>query len=80
MTEDIKHILQQLHSYGSDSLKVQELDQTKQRIDAVFQESSLTSSANADDVMTLTKAYHKYKREYVKQLVFNPAEGNLSKF
>ena len=78
VTEDIKHILQQLHRYGSDSLKLQELDQTKQRIDAFFQESSLTSSANADDVMTLTKAYHKYKSEYVKQLVFTPQKENLS--
>ena len=80
VTEDIKHILQQLHTYSSDSSKskLQELDQTKQRIDAFFQESSLTSSANADDVMTLTKAYHKYKRDYVKQLVFNPEKENLS--
>ena len=78
MTGDIKHILQQLHPFTSDSLKLQELDQTKQRIDAVFRESSLTSSANADDVMTLTKAYHKYKREYVKQLVFTPEKENLS--
>ena len=80
VTEDIKHILQQLHTYSSDSSKskLQELDQTKQRIDAFFQESSLTSSANADDVMTLTKAYHKYKSEYVKQLVFTPEKENLS--
>ena len=78
VTEDIKQILQQLHTFSSDSLKLQELDQTKQRIDAFFQESSLTSSANADDVMTLTKAYHKYKRDYVKQLVFTPEKENLS--
>merc|ERR1712079_339500 len=78
VTEDIKHILQQLHPFTSDSLKLQELDQTKQRIDAVFQQSSLTSQANVDDVMTLTKAYHKYKRDYVKQLVFTPQKENLT--
>ena len=30
--------------------------------------------------MALTKAYHKYKRDYVKQLVFTPEDENLSKF
>ena len=33
-----------------------------------------------DNVKTLTEAYHKYKREYVKQLIFTPEEENLSKF
>ena len=61
---------------------LQELGQGRHRIDAVFQESSSSSSANkvVFDVMTLTKAYHKYKRDYIKQLVFTPEEENLSKF
>ena len=59
---------------------LKELGQSKQRIDDVFQESGPASSANKDifDVMTLTKAYHKYKRDYVKQLVFSPEKENLS--
>ena len=59
---------------------LKELDQSKQRIDDVFQESGPASSAKEDifDVMTLTKAYHKYKRDYVKQLVFTPEKENPS--
>ena len=54
----------------------------KQRLDAMFQDLLPTSSANEKvyDVMTLTKAYHKYKREYVKHLVFTPEGKNLSKY
>ena len=61
---------------------LQELGQGKQRLDAVVQELFSGSSAidGVYDVMALTKAYHKYKREYVKQLVFTPDEENLSKF
>ena len=59
-----------------------ELDEGKQLIDAAFQKSSPTSIAKEDSfgVMTMTMAYHKYKREYVKQLIFTPEEENLSKF
>ena len=32
-----------------------------------------------DGVKSLTESYHKYKREYVKHLSFNPEEENLSK-
>ena len=32
-----------------------------------------------DDVATLTKAYHKYKRDYVKHISFDPVAENLSK-
>ena len=58
------------------------MGQGKRRIDAAFQESSSSSSANEDvvNVIALTKAYHEYKREYVKQLVFTPKEENLSKY
>ena len=58
---------------------MKELDQSKQRIDDVFQESGPASSAkDVFDVMTSTKAYHKYKRDYVKQLVFTPEKENPS--
>ena len=33
----------------------------------------------SDDVMKMTKAYHNYKKEYVKHLSFAPNEENLSK-
>ena len=33
-----------------------------------------------DDLKPLTDAYHKYKREYVKQITFNPDADNLSIF
>ena len=32
-----------------------------------------------DEVQSVTESYHKYKREYVKHLSFNPEEDNLSK-
>ena len=40
------------------------------------------TSANKkeDEVKTLTESYHKYKREYVKHLFFNPHDDNLSKY
>ena len=41
----------------------------------------LSSSRNekVEDVMKLTKAYHKYKRKYVKHLSFNSKAENLSR-
>ena len=61
---------------------MEELGQGKQHIDAVFQELFPDWSANEDvyDVTALTKAYHKYKREYLRQLVFAPEQENLSKY
>ena len=32
------------------------------------------------DITSATKAYHNYKKEYVKHLSFNPKEENLGKF
>ena len=32
-----------------------------------------------DDVRSMADEYHKYKREYVKHLFFNPDSDNLSK-
>ena len=31
-----------------------------------------------DEVKSFTESYHKYKREFVKHLGFNPEEENLS--
>ena len=46
-----------------------------------FQElfPSLSAAEKGDKVVMLTKAYHNYKRKYVKHLSFNPGEENLSK-
>ena len=68
-------------SYKLKSLSaLQELGQDKQRIEDVFQELFPNWSTNEDDygVTALTKAYHKYKKEYVKQLVFTDAKENSS--
>ena len=41
--------------------------------------SSASVNDNAHDLKSLTEIYHKYKRDYVKHLFFNPGEENLSK-
>ena len=53
--------------------------QGKKRIDGVLQELFPTSSANGKvhDEDYLVKAYHKYKRDYVKLLSFTPKTKNL---
>ena len=38
-----------------------------------------SADEKGDEVKSLTVEYHKYKREYVKHLVFNPEEENLSR-
>lgn len=38
-----------------------------------------SADEKGDELKSLTEEYHKYKREYVKHLVFNPDEENLSK-
>ena len=52
----------------------------KESIDAL-QEMFSASSADEkeDEVMSLTEGYHKFKREYVKHLAFNPDNKQLSK-
>ena len=52
----------------------------KESIDAL-QEMFSTSSADEkeDEIMSLTEGYHKFKREYVKHLAFNPDNKQLSK-
>ena len=37
------------------------------------------AESKVGEVARLTKIYHKYKREYVKHLSFDPSNGNLSK-
>ena len=39
----------------------------------------ISADERVDEVKSLTEKYHKYKWEYVKHLVFNPDEENLSK-
>ena len=49
--------------------------------DAAIQElfhNPSTDEKNVD-ITSVTKAYHNYKKEYVKHLSFNPKEENLSK-
>ena len=49
----------------------------RKKLQPVFQQIFPTSTC--DDMMTLTMAYHKYKREYVEHISFNPIAANLSK-
>ena len=37
------------------------------------------ADVKVDEVKSFTESYHKYKREYVKHLSFNPEDENLSK-
>ena len=49
---------------------------SKERLQQLF----LTSTDEEEDVVkSFTESYHKYKREYVKHLSFNPEKENLSK-
>ena len=50
---------------------------SKERLQQMFPSSA--SEEEEDGVKTFTESYHKYKREYVKHLGFNPEEENLSK-
>ena len=56
--------------------------ESKERLSIALQRMLSTSSADEkiDIVKSLTESYHKYKREYVKHLSFNPEEENLSKY
>ena len=44
-----------------------------------LQQMFLTSTEEEAGMKSFTESYHKYKREYVKHLNFNPKEENLSK-
>ena len=49
---------------------------SKERLQQMFPTST---KEDEDGVKSFTESYHKYKREYVKSLGFNPDEENLSK-
>ena len=54
---------------------------SQERLHAVLQQMLPTSADDeVDDVKSLTESYHKYKREYVKHLGFNPKNKNLCKW
>ena len=60
----------------------QEWTQVNEGTDAAIQELFQNPSAveKIVDIPLLTKAYHNYKKEYVKHLSFSPEEESLSKF
>ena len=49
---------------------------SKERLRQMF---STSTEEEEDGVKSFRESYHKYKREYVKHLSFNPEEENLSK-
>ena len=49
---------------------------SKERLQQMFPNSA---DKKVDRVKSFTESYHKYKRNYVKHLGFNPKEENLSK-
>ena len=55
-------------------------EESKERLFAALQQMFPTSTEEKiDRVKSLTETYHKYKREYVQHLGFNPDNKNLSK-
>ena len=53
---------------------------SKERLHVALQQMFPTSTEEkVDEMKPLTDSYHKYKREYLKHLSFNPKEENLSK-
>ena len=67
------HKLTQELSHG---LKRWLLSDSKERLQQMF---PISTKEEEDVLKSLTESYHKYKREYVKNLGFNPEEENLSK-
>ena len=52
----------------------------KDRLDLALEKIlPVTEEDKEDDVKSLTKEYHKYKREYVKHIFFSTKKKNLSK-
>ena len=51
-------------------------DGSKERLQQMFPTSA---EEEEDGMKSFTESYHKYKREYVKHLNFNPEEKNLSR-
>ena len=53
--------------------------ESKERLNVALQQMFPPSAdEEVDEVKSLTKSYHKYKREYVKHLSFNPENESLS--
>ena len=48
----------------------------QERLQQMFPTSS---DEEIDEVKSFTESYHKYKRDYVRHLGFNPEEENLSR-
>ena len=67
------HKLTQELSHG---LKRWLLSDSKERLQQMFPTST---KEEEDGLESLTESYHKYKREYVKHLNFNPKDEDLSK-
>ena len=60
----------------------QEWSQGNEGTDAAIEELYQNPSVDEKilDITSLTKAYHNYKRDYVKHISFHPTGENLSKF
>ena len=55
-----------------------EQESKDQMISALHQMFPALAESKMDEVTRLSEAYHKYKREYVKHLSFNPVSEDLS--
>ena len=54
-------------------------EESRDRLHAALQQMFPASAdEKGDDLKSLTESYHKYKKEYVKHIGFNPEEENLS--
>ena len=52
----------------------------KEGIVALQQLFPTSAKTNEDQVKTLTEKYHKYKKEYVQHLSFNPEEESIGMY
>ena len=59
--------------------KFEQDDELLRPLQELFPGSSADENEKEDTIVKLTKAYHNYKRKYVKHLSFKPKEENLSK-
>ena len=60
--------------------KGRRIDSKERLNDALQQMFPASADVREDEVQSLTESYHKYKREYVKHISFNPKDENLSKY
>ena len=63
----------------TDGVKYWNNDEHKERIAALRLMFPNLADQNKDIVKSITAKYHKYKRDYVKHMSFNPDDENLSK-